>query len=79
MAIAYALSAKYLPKVLSEKVACEEVVSENTAVSASASKPASTPLAENAIENVVKLKELLDQGILTQEEFDAKKKEILGL
>ena len=31
------------------------------------------------IENVKKLKELLDAGILTQEEFDSKKKEILGL
>lgn len=28
---------------------------------------------------LVKLKELLDQGIITQEEFDAKKKQILGL
>ena len=27
----------------------------------------------------VKLKELLDAGILTQEEFDAKKKQLLGL
>ena len=26
-----------------------------------------------------KLKELLDMGIITQEEFDAKKKQLLGL
>ncbi len=31
------------------------------------------------IENVKKLKELLDAGILTQEEFDEKKKQLLGL
>jgi len=34
---------------------------------------------EQQIETVKKLKELLDAGILTQEEFDAKKKEIMGL
>lgn len=31
------------------------------------------------VERLKKLKELLDAGILTQEEFDAKKKQILGL
>lgn len=30
-------------------------------------------------EKVLKFKELLDQGVLTQEEFDTKKKELLGL
>lgn len=30
-------------------------------------------------DNLIKLKELLDMGIITQEEFDAKKKQILGL
>ena len=30
-------------------------------------------------ERLIKLKELLDRGIITQEEFDAKKKEILNL
>lgn len=34
---------------------------------------------DEQIENVKKLKELLDAGILTQEEFDKKKKEIMGL
>ena len=29
--------------------------------------------------DLIKLKELLDMGIITQEEFDAKKKQILGL
>lgn len=31
------------------------------------------------LNDLVKLKNLLDEGIITQEEFDAKKKEILGL
>ena len=30
-------------------------------------------------DNLTKLKELLDQGVITQEDFDAKKKEILGI
>ena len=33
----------------------------------------------DAIEEVKKYKELLDEGILTQEEFDAKKKQLLSL
>ena len=34
---------------------------------------------ENPYEEIKKLKELLDMGILTQEEFDAKKKQILNI
>ena len=30
-------------------------------------------------DEIIKLKDLLDNGIITQEEFDAKKKELLGL
>lgn len=30
-------------------------------------------------EEIKKFKELLDEGIITQEEFDAKKKQLLGL
>ena len=30
-------------------------------------------------EDIKKLKDLLDSGIITQEEFDAKKKQFLGL
>lgn len=33
----------------------------------------------NAIEQIKQLKQLLDEGIITQEEFDAKKKQLLGL
>ena len=35
--------------------------------------------ADNALDNLAKLKALLDSGVITQEEFDAKKKQILGL
>lgn len=34
---------------------------------------------DDKIETLKKLKDLLDVGILSQEEFDAKKREILGL
>lgn len=38
-----------------------------------------TSSVDQQLETVKKLKEALDAGILTQEEFDAKKKEVLGL
>ncbi|BDZ61110.1 hypothetical protein GCM10025873_09010 [Demequina sediminis] len=48
--------------------------------------PAATPTAstprmslDEQIEMVKKLKDLVDAGILTAEEFEAKKKEVLGL
>ena len=48
--------------------------------------PASSPITENKInsldnniEVLEKYKELLDKGIITQEEFETKKKELLGL
>jgi hypothetical protein len=34
---------------------------------------------DEQIANLKKLKDLVDAGILTQEEFDIKKKEILGM
>ena len=36
-------------------------------------------LEKDPIEEVKKFKELLDLGAITQDEFDAKKKELLGL
>jgi membrane protease subunit (stomatin/prohibitin family) len=49
--------------------------------SASAPSPSTTdgPSFDQRVEMVKKLKELLDAGILTQEEFDAKKRDVLGL
>lgn len=40
---------------------------------------AATPSQDDVIEQLEKLGQLKDQGILTQEEFDAKKKQLLGL
>ena len=36
-------------------------------------------LENSAVDEILKLKQLLDAGILTQEEFDMKKKQLLGL
>ncbi len=41
--------------------------------------PSITTQALSPAEELKKFKELLDAGILTQEEFDAKKKQLLGL
>ena len=53
---------------------------QNAATAAQMAAPeASTPSFDNQIETLKKLKELLDAGILSQEEFDTKKRQILGL
>ena len=38
-----------------------------------------TGATNSATDEILKLKKLLDQGIITQEEFNAKKKQLLGL
>lgn len=42
-------------------------------------QPAKTAKSNDRIEELTKLKDLLDTGVITQEEFDAKKKQILGV
>ena len=49
------------------------------AAPAAAPAPAAPTSVSEAADDLLKLKELLDAGILTQEEFDAKKKQLLGL
>jgi preprotein translocase subunit SecY len=41
--------------------------------------PATATAQSSAMDDLVKLKSLLDQGIITQEEFNAKKNQLLGL
>lgn len=56
------------------------VVPAATPAAAPAPAPAAAPASvSEAADDLLKLKELLDAGILTQEEFDAKKKQLLGL
>lgn len=42
-------------------------------------QPPKTVKSDNRIEELTKLKDLLDTGVITQEEFDMKKKQILGV
>ena len=52
----------------------------NTATAQAATSAQSAPAPQsNSMDDLVKLKSLLDSGIITQEEFDAKKKQLLGL
>lgn len=49
-----------------------------TDTNAATSKAASSTPAESQIDRLIKLKGLLDSGVISQEEFEAKKKQILG-
>jgi membrane protease subunit (stomatin/prohibitin family) len=46
---------------------------------ASAPQPAAQAAPADPYEELTKLSQLKDQGIISQEEFDAKKKQLLGL
>lgn len=52
---------------------------QQVAHEADAAPAAAAAAAADPIEQVKKLKELMDMGVLSQEEFDAKKRELLGL
>lgn len=52
---------------------------EEQAQAAPTAQPAVSSEADDQMAQLEKLGQLKDQGILTQEEFDAKKKQILGL
>jgi hypothetical protein len=54
----------------------ENVAAAPPAAPAAPAAPASTP--DDSYEGLMKLKELLDAGVLTQEEFDAEKQKILN-
>lgn len=41
-------------------------------------KTAQTPPVESVADEIIKYKQLLDEGIITEEEFSAKKTELLG-
>ncbi|MBQ7712908.1 MAG: leucine-rich repeat protein [Clostridia bacterium] len=54
-------------------------VQESAPIQASTSAPTAAPQSGSALDDIKKLKELLDMGLITQDEFEAKKKQILGL
>lgn len=69
-AVLFALAADDFPNKISSVPAVTAHKSSNTATS---------EYEGNQIERLAKLKELLDKGVISQEEFDAKKKQIMGL
>lgn len=76
LTIGYFIAGKCLPNVcLYSKTLAET----STTVCLQNEEKKSTLLTSNAIDDVIKLKSLLDQGILSQEEFDEKKKQLLDL
>lgn len=69
-AVLFALAADDFPNKISSVPAVTPHKSSNTATS---------EYEGNQVERLAKLKELLDKGVISQEEFDAKKKQIMGL
>ncbi len=72
MCLVLSLFIPILPPIFMQDKINQAIVG-NTAATA-ATNPEATK-----IDSVVKYKELLDQGIITEDEFEAKKKELLGL
>jgi len=68
--VLFALAADDFPNKISSVPAVTPHKSSNTATS---------EYEGNQVERLAKLKELLDKGVISQEEFDAKKKQIMGL
>lgn len=57
----------------------DEVISAINSLLITKQSETSTPSSLSGAEELGKYKALLDQGVITQEEFDAKKKQLLGL
>ena len=62
-----------------EETSVEDTEESNKKTDSSASEKKPTMSFDEQIEALKKLKGLLDAGILTQEEFEIKKKEVLGI
>jgi len=58
---------------------CQIIDETNQAAPGTAAPSTSSSAATSVADDLKKFKELLDDGIITQEEFDAKKKQLLGL
>jgi len=68
-------TANYRYFILSE----EKKKPKKAAAKKSKPRKTSAPKTDSVADEIKKFADLKDQGILTQEEFDAKKKELLGL
>ncbi len=67
------------PLNASVAVGAQGAAAQGTQGAAGAQQQPAQPSFDDQVETLKKLKDLLDMGILTQEEFDTKKHEILGL
>lgn len=70
-------SARRRGMVVGAAVASSRSKKQQAAAAAPAPTPA--PSTDDSVEQLKKLAEFRDQGILTEDEFTAKKKQILGL
>ena len=66
-------------EVLSAEINKRQKFTTNNNVPNASADNKATNEATSSLDELVKLKSLLDTGIITQEEFDAKKKQVLGL
>ncbi len=64
---------------LNPQNASQTQVAQANQANAPQQTPAAATSLDDQVETLKKLKELVEMGILTQEEFDAKKKQVLGL
>ena len=73
-------SIKYKIALVKNAEDIKNYIMDRIPVSTPAPAPAATPANQDfTAENLMKFKELLDQGVITEEEFEAKKKQLLGL
>ena len=71
---------KVISNLLIERQKSSKNETTKTGYQPASASPINKPAASvNGTEEIKKYKELLDSGIITQEEFDAKKKQLLGL
>ena len=71
----------YQTAIAAVSIFLTDIVLQNTprGYSSKTMKQIGKPAKADRIEELTKLKDLLDTGAITQEEFDAKKKQLLGL
>ena len=72
-------SARRRGMVVGAAVASSRSKKQQAAAAAAAPAPTPAPSTDDSVEQLKKLAGLRDQGILTEDEFTAKKKQILGL
>lgn len=51
----------------------------NNTITQPAESPISSSPSQDSFDHIIQYKELLDAGVITQEEFDSKRKELLGI